>query len=644
MKRMLKLRESFIPVLLVIAGIFLLVYYSNYVADLDAEQVTVIEISSYTAQQADDQNDVMVVDVSEDEENNQIAIMRTDQAEFARAYDLLKAKQWLAAEQVYQDVLKNVESSQARADLAYVYYKMEKYKQALQQLNLALDTKPVYLAVYYYRAKIYAKMSRYDEAEKDYEFFIKRFPQHYYAHFRLGVIKFNRDKHEESVEIFSRAAELASGKNKSKALYYLGKNYQRLGEKFYPEARAAYDASIRIAPAEVNPRMGIASLLPDNEQGRIEAEEIYDQVLKLKPNAPRAYSRLAAIYKKQGRKQEAQAAYEKAVEFNPSYVSARYNLGLLLLAKKKWQEALDQFQAVVNIDANNARAFFNLGRAHYRLKNYEHALSHYQKALTLRKGDYPEVAINLGLIYSAKKEYQKAIDIYKEALLKDPESAKLHYNLGLAFLKSDQIDAAMSSYLLAIKFNPEYEQAWYNVARIHSKNKKYEDAISAYRKALSIKPGYRSAQLNLAVALTRLGKLDQAESVYRQVLSDSPRYFSAWLNLGLVLIDQKRYNEAEDVFYQASQLDAEDDKSISLLAKSLRYQDDLLEAEKYNRIALDMKPDNKRYRLEYIRVLIQQKKYKQARIEAEKGMKLFPKSNLIKKELDNINLQLRGLD
>lgn len=633
MKRILK--ESFVPVLLVIAGIFLLVYYSHYVADLDAEQVTVIEIPAQLAQHDGKLADV----ISDDEENDQIALMRTDQAEFVPAYDLLKAKQWQAAEQAYQDILKNINSSQARADLAYVYYRMENYDQALQQLDLALDVKPVYLAVYYYRAKVYAKMSRYDEAEKDYEFFIKRFPQHYYAHFRLGTIKFNRDKHEESVGIFNQAVELSSGKNKSKALYYLGKNYQHLGEEFYPKARSAYDTSIRIAPAEVNPRMAIASLLPDDEQGRLEAEEIYDLVLKLKPNESRAYSRLASIYKKQGRKQKAQAAYEKAVEFNPSSVSARYNLGLLLLAKKKWQEALDQFQAVVNLDNNNARAFFNLGRANYRLKNYGHALSHYQKALALRKGDYPEVAINLGLIYSAKKDFDKAIIIYKKALLKDPESAKLLYNLGLAYFKSDQIDIAMSSYQLAIKYKPKYAQAWYNVARIHSKNKKYDEAVSAYEKALSIKPGYRSAQLNMAVALTRLSKLDQAERVYRQVLSDSPRYFSAWLNLGLVLIDQQRYSEAEDVFYQASQLDAEDDKSISLLAKSLRYQDNLIEAEKYNRIALDMKPDNERYRLEYIRVLIQQRKHKQAKIEVNKGIKLFPNSDLMKKELDNINVQ-----
>ncbi|MDH5387441.1 MAG: tetratricopeptide repeat protein [Gammaproteobacteria bacterium] len=631
------LKESFVPVLLVITSIFMLVYYSNYVASLDAEQVTVITIPAHIAQQEGELDDVLSNEVSDDEEMQQVAVLRVDEAEAEQAYALLQKRQWLMAEQSYLELFKSFDSSQSRADFAYVYYKQKAYEPALQQLTLALAQKPVYLAAYYYRAKVYSRMKDYVGAEKDYLFFIKQLPQHFYAHFRLGSIKYKQQSFHEAIKYFDLASKLAPGKNKSRALLYLAKSYQQLGKEFYPKARDAYQASIRVAPGEINPRLGMASLLPDTEQGRVDAEEIYMQVLNLRPNESRAYSRLAAIYNKQGRDKDAQTAYEKSVEFNPSSASARYNLGLLLLKKKKWQEAIDQFQAVLNIDTNNAKAHFNLGRSYYKLKNYEQALKHYQNALSLRSGDYPEVAVNLGLIYSAQNQYDKAIEIYKAALEKNVESASLHYNLGLTYFKSGQAEKSMASYLLAIKYRPKYAQAWYNIARIHSLNENYEAAVAAYRKALEINPGYRSAQLNLAVALTRLGEPEQAELIYRQVLTNSPRYFSAWLNLGLVLMDQERNEEAEDVFYQASQLDAEDDKVISLLARSLRNQNKLSDSEKYYRIALDMKPDSKRYRLEYIRVLIQQKKYERASIEVEKGIKLFPSSERMKKELENLN-------
>lgn len=634
------LKESFVPVLLVIMAIFLLVYYSHYVADLDAEQVTVIEIPAQLVKQDTDQGDESVSNTSEADEMQQIAVMRIAEPESEQAYALLKDNQWQAAEKSYLELLKNNDSSQIRADLAYVYYRQKKYGSALQQVNSALEQIPVYLAAYYYRAKIHSRMGSYAEAEKDYLFFIKKLPQHYYAHFHLGSIKYKQKNFKQAIEFFKLASTLAPGKNKSKALNYLARSYKRLGEEFYPRAREAYHASIRVAPGGIESRLGIASLLPDTEQGRADAEEMYQIILSLKPNESRTHSRLASIYKKQGRYQEAQNAYEKSIEFNPSYTSSRYNLGLLLLKKKKWQEAADQFQAIIHIDANHAKAYFNLGRSHYRLKNYQQALTYYQKALDIRKGNYPEVAINIGLIYSAKNEYKKAITIYTEALKKETNSAKLHYNLGLAYIKSGQEKNAMNSYLLAIKYKPDYAQAWYNIAKIYSRNEKFKDAEAAYKKALAIKPGYRSAQLNLAVALTKLGKSAQAEIIYRQVLSVSPRYFLAWMNLGLVLLDQHRDNEAESVFYQASQLDSENHETISLLAKAQNNQGKMGESEKHYRIALDMKPDDQLYRLEYIRTLIQQEKYKKAKAETEKGIKLFPDNEQMHTQLNKINLKL----
>ena len=638
MKRLLK--ESFIPVLLVFASIFLLVYYSHYIADLDAEQVTVIEIPAQLAKQDTDQGDESDNETSEADEMKQIAVMRVDDPESQHAYALLKNNQWKMAEKSYLDLLKTHDSSQVRADLAYIYYIQKKYEPALQQVKSALEKKPVYLAAYYYRAKIHSRLKNYVKAENDYLFFIKQMPQHYYAHFNLGLIKYKQKNFKQAIEFFKLSSTLAPGKNKSKALNYLAKSYKKLGKGFYPQARQAYQASIRVAPGEVKSRLGIASLLPDTAQGRSDAKEIYNLILNLKPNESRAHSRLASIYKQQGKYQEAKNFYEKAIEFNPSSSSSRYNLGLLLLKRKKWQGAIDQFQAVARMNPAHAKAYFNLGRAHYRLKNYQQALTHYQKALDIKGGDYPEVAINIGLIHSAKKEYEKAINTYKAALKKDAKSEKLHFNLGLAYVKSGQEEKAMKSFLLATKYKSDYEQAWYSVAKIYSQKEQFNDAVTAYRKALIIKPNYRSAQLGLAESLTRIGQLEQAEIIYRQVLSVNPRYFPAWLNLGMVLMDQKKHSEAEGILYQASHLNAENNKVINLLANAQFKQGNLEESEKYYRMALDMRPDSERYRLEYIRVLMQLEKYQMAKIEADKGVTLFPDSQEIIDENNKINIKL----
>lgn len=633
------LRESFIPVLLVIAGIFLLVFYSNYIADIDADQVTVIEIPATSIQQTEDAE----YDVDE-ESFSQVELLRVDDPVYKDASLLIRSKQWQQAEQAYLELIDKHDSSQARTDLGFIYYKQTAYEKAATQFVEALNKEPIYIAAYFYRAKTWRKMDNYAAAAADYLAYIRHFSTHYSAHFNLGMVRLKQKKYQLAVQSFENASQLAPGRKKSKALYFLGKSYQKMGESYFAQATEAYQRSIRISPANIKPRMGLASLLPDNELGWTEAEEIYQQVLQLKPNYSQAYFLLANIYNNQARQREVIAAYQKTIEFNPSYITARYKLGLLLLEKEKWREAADQFNAIVNLDPSRARAHFNLGRANYRLKYYDQALMNYQTALRLRDGDYPEVAINLGLIYSAKKDYAKAIEIYNAALKKNRRSASLHYNIGIAYSKSDNNSRALDEFNKAISYRPDYAQAWYNIGLILSRSKKHSRAIDAYRKALEIKPDYRSALLNLAVSLTRTNELKQAELIYRQVLEDNPRYASAWINLGLVLVEQELFSEAEEVLTQASLLESDNHRVIGILAKTQAKQAKYSDAIENYRIALDMNPNSKKYRLEYIRALKLQGELELALVEVEKAIKLYPKSRLLKKEYKQIQFNLNNVN
>ena len=625
------LKESFIPVLLVIGAIFVLVFYSHYYAGLNADEVTVIEIPAVSLQKLEEESQL-----ADDETFSQVEKLRHDDPVYREAYQLIKDKQWLQAKESYLRLIKQHATSQAYTDLGYIYYKMGEYPKALNTFTQALDPGPVFIAAYFYRAKTLRRLDEYESSAKDYQTYIKHFPSHFFAQFNLGLLRFKQEDYEQAVVTFKQASQLAPGRKKSKALVFLGRAYQKMGAAFYPQAQQAYTDAIRVYPGNIKPRMAMASLLPDTENGRSEASEIYQQVLKLKPNHAPAFFALAVIYAQQGKSTEALNAYAQAIEFDPSHSSARYNMGLIYLQHKKWQLAADQFFSIIKTNPKHARAHFNLGRSNYRLKHYAQALLNYQAALDLKKGDYPEVVVNQGLIYSAKKDYLTAIKFYKKALRKTPSSARLNYNLGVAYSKLKKSSSALNAFQQAIKYQPDYARAWYNIGLIYGRQDDHIKAIGAYLNAVNLKPQYRSAQLNLAVSYSRSEQFQKAEAVYRQVLESNPRYASAWINLGLVLLEQKNYVEAEDVLMQASQLDTENVRVIGLLARALSRQQKFESASKYYRIALDMDPDSKKYRLEYVRALKQQGEFSQAKLEVQKALKLFPKSKKLKKELKKI--------
>ena len=105
---------------------------------------------------------------------------------------------------------------------------------------------------------------------------------------------------------------------------------------------------------------------------------------------------------------DAEVNYRKALDANPSSTIARFNLGNTLLWQNKAQEAMNEFADAARIEKDKER-----------------------KA---------QIFHNMGVIFHTTKEYEKAIEMYKEALRNNPSDDETRYNLALAqkMLKDQQ--------------------------------------------------------------------------------------------------------------------------------------------------------------------------------------------------------------
>lgn len=105
---------------------------------------------------------------------------------------------------------------------------------------------------------------------------------------------------------------------------------------------------------------------------------------------------------------DAEVNYRKALDANPSSTIARFNLGNTLLWQNKAQEAMNEFADAARIEKD--------------------------------KGRKAQIFHNMGVIFHTTKEYEKAIEMYKEALRNNPSDDETRYNLALAqkMLKDQQ--------------------------------------------------------------------------------------------------------------------------------------------------------------------------------------------------------------
>ena len=100
-------------------------------------------------------------------------------------------------------------------------------------------------------------------------------------------------------------------------------------------------------------------------------------------------------------------------------------------SKSRFDEAEINYKKALVADSTSTAADYNLGNTYFRMENYGEAEKYYSAAAdSLAKGKYgADLYHNLGNSLLAHKEYQKAIEAYKNALRRRPDDMETKANL-----------------------------------------------------------------------------------------------------------------------------------------------------------------------------------------------------------------------
>lgn len=110
--------------------------------------------------------------------------------------------------------------------------------------------------------------------------------------------------------------------------------------------------------------------------------------------------------------------------------------GNKLFQKEQYDKAELEYRKALEINPSDKVANFNLANTLVRTERGEEADKIYQEMLKeikiLPKDEAADVAHNAGNLVMAKKDYAKAIEMYKESLRRRPIDEETRYNLALA--------------------------------------------------------------------------------------------------------------------------------------------------------------------------------------------------------------------
>jgi tetratricopeptide (TPR) repeat protein len=171
----------------------------------------------------------------------------------------------------------------------------------------------------------------------------------------------------------------------------------------------------------------------------------------------------------------------------------------------------------------------------------------------------------------AEKYYLDALDYYRAALAKQPDSARLYNKVGINELQMTRFKEAKKDFEHAIKSDRMFADAYNNLGVIYYLEKKYGKAIKQYEKAIKLRQDSGSFFSNLGAAYFSKKDYVKASLAYGQALQLDPDIFERTSHAG-VLAQMSSPADRAHFYYVLAKLYAKSgitDRSLLYLRRAM---------------------------------------------------------------------------
>ncbi len=145
------------------------------------------------------------------------------------------------------------------------------------------------------------------------------------------------------------------------------------------------------------------------------AEELYKEILEIKPNHLEAICYLGTLFAQTKKLNLAKTLFYKAIKIDPNNPNINNNLGNIFFELGESQKALDYYEKVIKLQPDFAQTHYNIGIIFYNLGNNQKAIKCFEKVIKYQPDDIKSYNI-LGKILKELGEYKKAFNYYEKSI------------------------------------------------------------------------------------------------------------------------------------------------------------------------------------------------------------------------------------
>lgn len=310
------------------------------------------------------------------------------------------------------------------------------------------------------------------------------------------------------------------------------------------------------------------------QEGRIpEADSVWRVYARSHPNDSEAFAHLGFLESKQEHYKEAVPFYRKALAFNPAIPGLRLNLGLALFKSGDLNDAIRTFDSLLKNEPKSSpealRLITLIGLAHYGLGEYAAAIPYLKQATTADPQNLPfRLALAESCLWS--KQYQCVLDVYREIVTLNADSAEADMLAGEALDEMKDKPAATEQFRAAVKADPKMPNAHFGLGYLLWGLLQYDEAAKEFQAELENNPDHAQALTYLADCDIQMSHPESALPLLERAIRIDPKIEIAHLDLGILYSNADRRDDALRELKMAEQLNPTDQTVHWRLARFYR--------------------------------------------------------------------------
>jgi tetratricopeptide (TPR) repeat protein len=455
-----------------------------------------------------------------------------------------------AARELRAALQSNPNLTKAHLTLGVALNQLNQTDAAIEEFNAVLKSDPQSVTALDWLGKSLISQQRYSAAIA----VLKNGPPDEVLQMDLVIAYSKSGDNDLAIQLLSQMIE----KQPSSAAAHSGLATVYTQQRRYQDAAREFQEALRLNPQDDLARVSYVKVLVLLSDFKT-ALPIALDYLRRNPREFDALYLTGVIDRQLGNYSEAKDMLTKTVGMQPDHYDSRYNLGLVLAKSGQPAQAREQLEKAIQLDPTSSEAHFQLAAVLRTLSLPDEAreqLQLYQRDIADRaKKDEAAAKAAQANESLQKGEFQKAIDLYHEALAQDPKDWQMFYDLALSLDRKGDYPSERNALEQAIELNPRFAAAHNQIGFLRQQAGQTADAENEFKTAIALDPHYAEAQNNLGVLYGQQGNDSEAERLFRSAIKNNPGYAQALVNLGLTLASEARFTDADSALQAALRIE-----------------------------------------------------------------------------------------